>query len=171
VNRIRWAWWAVTALLVGTVGCQPEEEWAVDAPVAFDTVTVVIETEQDQIAMTVELAESQDQRAFGLMERDSLAWEQGMLFVYPDMQSGDSGFWMFRTRMPLDIAFLGEGWQIVAIEEMEPCLEANPRLCPIYSPGVPYVAALEVNRGFFGRHGVGVGDRVRRLGTGEAAGR
>jgi uncharacterized protein len=156
---------AAACVLSGMGGCEPRERdgWAVDAPVRFDTARAVIERsgEEEAVPIRVELASTGDQRAYGLMERPSLPPEQGMLFTYPEPQPPESGFWMYRTLIPLEIAFLDQAGEIVAILEMEPCEAANPRLCPIYSPGVPYVAALEVNRGFFGRWGIGVGDRVR----------
>jgi uncharacterized protein len=150
-------------VLAGMGGCEPREQnaWSMDPPVAFDTVDVVIETAAGEVRLRAELAETHDQRAYGLMERPSLPPEQGMFFTYPGPQAPTSGFWMYRTLIPLDIAFLDDDGEIVAILEMEPCESPNPQLCPIYSPGVPYVAALEVNRGFFGRWGVAVGDRVR----------
>lgn len=166
-DTVRRMWMAPVGvwLLVMLAACEARDRnaLAVDPPVSFDTATVIIETTEDDVAITAELADTQEQRAYGLMERPSLPPEQGMLFTYPDLQGGDSGFWMYRTLIPLDIAFLDETGEIVAIRQMEPCQATNPRLCPIYSPGAPYVAALEVNRGFFGRHGIQVGDRVRRL--------
>jgi uncharacterized protein len=163
---------AAVSVLGGLGGCEPRERerWEVDPPVAFDTARVVIESAAGQVVaqIAVELAATQEQRAYGLMERRDLPSEQGMLFTYPAPQEPQSGFWMYRTLIPLEIAFLDETGAIVAILEMDPCEAANPRLCPMYSPGVPYVAALEVNRGFFGRWGIGVGDRVRLVedGTG-----
>lgn len=151
-------------------GCEPRDrtEWDVDPPVAFDTAAVLIETSEGEVRIRAEIAETSAQRAHGLMERSSLPPEQGMLFMYVEPQDEESGFWMYRTRIPLDIAFLDETGDIVAIMEMEPCESPNPRLCPIYSPGQEFVAALEVNRGAFERWGVRVGDRVRRLdGDGE----
>lgn len=150
-------------VLAGQSACDPRDRtsWETDAPVAFDTADLVIETADDTIRMTAEIAATQEQRAYGLMERPTLPPEQGMLFTYTSPQSADSGFWMFRTLIPLEIAFLDETGEIRVIREMEPCESPNPRLCPIYAAGVPYVAALEVSRGFFGRHGIGVGDRVR----------
>jgi uncharacterized protein len=156
---------AAAFVLSGMGGCEPRERngWEVDAPVSFDTTRAVIESpnRDDVVRLTVELASTADQRAYGLMERPSLPPAQGMLFTYPSPQDPRSGFWMYRTLIPLDIAFLDEDGEIVAIMEMEPCEAASSRLCPVYSPGVPYTAALEVNRGFFGRWGVAVGDRVR----------
>jgi uncharacterized protein len=156
---------ALAALLglVGVTGCDSRDQpdWETDPPVAFDTADVVIETADGRVRMTAEVAATRDQRAYGLMERPSLPAEHGMLFTYSQPQDPQAGFWMYRTLIPLDIAFLDEAGEIQVILEMEPCESPNPRLCPIYAPGVPWTAALEANRGFFGRHGIDVGDRVR----------
>lgn len=157
---------AVAALVVVTgYGCdRPGGEPAEFAPaIAFDTAAVLVETETDTFRLSVELAETPEQKAYGLMERPHLPEEHGMLFLYAEPQPAGSGFWMFRTRIPLDIAFLDDEGRIVAILAMEPCESPNPAVCRTYSPGVPYSAALEVNRGYFERRGVEVGDRVVRL--------
>jgi uncharacterized protein len=154
---------AALAGLAALAGCDPADgpAWDTDPPVAFDTADIIIETAAGVVRMTAEIAATQDQRAYGLMERPSLPAEHGMLFTYPQPQDPQAGFWMYRTLIPLDIAFLDEAGAIRVIREMEPCESPNPRLCPVYSPGEPWSAALEVNRGFFGHHGIGVGDRVR----------
>lgn len=132
-----------------------------DPPVVpFDTATVRIVTGSDTLAVRAEVAEREEQRRHGLMERRQLPDDAGMLFLYDEPQPAGSGFWMFRTRLPLDIAFLDEDGRIVAILEMLPCESPNPDFCRSYSPGLPYAHALEVNRGYFARHGVSVGDRV-----------
>ena len=94
------------------------------------------------------------------MERRTLAEDAGMLFVYPDTQPANAGFWMHRTRIPLDIAFVDDSGVIRAIRGMEPCTTELADGCPTYEPGTPYRAALEANRGFFAQHGIRVGDRV-----------
>lgn len=140
----------------------PEQPPAAAAPLMeFDTARVWLVSAADSVPLRVELAETPDQRAMGLMERASLPPDAGMLFTYGEDQPADAGFWMYRTRVPLDIAFLDAGGRIVAVRAMEPCTSPDPRWCPTYEPGVPYRAALEVNRGWLERHGVGVGDRVR----------
>jgi len=134
---------------------------AADAPLlAFDTVALRIATEADTLPLRAELAATEEQRALGLMERSALPADAGMLFWYPEPQPGSTGFWMFRTRIPLDIAFLGPGGEILAIQAMEPCPSEYPSNCPSYPAGVAFQGALEVNRGFFQRHGIGTGDRV-----------
>ncbi len=128
--------------------------------VAFDSTRVQIVTASDTLALRVEIAASEEQRAYGLMERPSLSPDAGMLFTYTGEQSADLGFWMYRTQIPLDIAFLDREGRILVILTMEPCTSPDPRWCPTYPPGVPYHAALEVNQGYFARHGISPGDRV-----------
>jgi len=97
----------------------------------------------------------------GLMERRRLADSAGMLFVYDSTQPPDAGFWMYRTRIPLDIAFLDSAGVIRAIRSMTPCPATVAQGCPTYTPDVPYRYALEVNAGFFARHGIAVGHSLQ----------
>jgi uncharacterized protein len=115
---------------------------------------------RDTFLVAVELAETERQLSTGLMEREQLAADAGMLFLFREAQSGRRGFWMYRTRIPLDVAFLDAEGIIVAIREMEPCSSPIARFCRTYAPGVPYQAALEVNRGYFAGRGIGLGARV-----------
>ena len=116
---------------------------------------VLIETSAGEVVVPVEVADSQDEREVGLMNRESLAADAGMLFLFDDDTAG--GFWMKNTLIPLSIAFADADGTIVSILDMEPC-EADP--CEIYDPGVPYRSALEVNQGAFADWGVEVGDRL-----------
>jgi uncharacterized membrane protein (UPF0127 family) len=96
-----------------------------------------------------------------MMTRPTLDAESGMVFLYDSIQPGSNGFWMFRVRVPLDIALLDSAGVIRTILSMEPCPSPYPENCPSYEPGVDYWSAVEVNRGWFDRHGIGVGGRVR----------
>jgi uncharacterized membrane protein (UPF0127 family) len=96
----------------------------------------------------------------GLMERRSLAPDAGMVFLFDSTQPKDGGFWMYRTRIPLDIAYIDSAGIIGSIVAMEPCTAILTDGCPTYPAGVPYRATLEVGRGFFREHRLGVGDRV-----------
>lgn len=133
--------------------------------VAFDTTRVRIETDGDTIPLTVELAETDAQRQYGLMERGALPADGGMLFLYPEPQDSTRGFWMYRTLIPLDIAFLDGDGKILDIQTMRPCASPNPRTCRLYSPGVAFHGGLEMNAGWFEGHGVEVDDRVVRPGA------
>jgi uncharacterized protein len=139
---------------------QPERDPA--PALAFDTASVRVETARDTYELRVEIAATDAQRALGLMERTHLPDERGMLFLYDSEQPGSAGFWMYRTRIPLDIAFVDGDGTIVSILGMDPCESPDPRWCPTYEPGTPYRAALEVNRGWFEARSVGVGDRIVR---------
>jgi uncharacterized membrane protein (UPF0127 family) len=126
----------------------------------FDVARVRLVTPTDTTYLRVELATSSEQQSLGLMERHQLADTAGMLFLYPVDQPATAGFWMFRTRIPLDIAFLDSLGQIVAIKQMVPCTATLAEGCPSYPPSVPYRAALEVNAGYFARHRLTLGSRL-----------
>lgn len=127
---------------------------------SFEKQLVPIVTGSDTVVVKAEVARSAEQRAMGLMERRALAADSGMLFVYAEDQPGQAGFWMFRTRIPLDIAFADSAGRIGAILTMQPCEATLAAGCPTYNPEVPYRYALETNAGFFARQRVVVGSRM-----------
>lgn len=131
--------------------------------VAFDSTALRIVTGTDTVRLFVEVARTREQKTQGLMERQSLPDSMGMLFVYEEQQSADAGFWMFRTRIPLDIAFADSAGVIVSIRSMEPCTAQLAAGCPTYAPGVDYRYALEVNRGVFAKRGIRAGSRILDL--------
>lgn len=108
----------------------------------------------DSSAVWVEIADNEEMRAKGLMWRESMPQDQGMLFVFQnaEMQS----FWMRNTYMPLDIAFIDANWKITDIHHMKPIIDTI-----YYQSSVPVPYALEVNQGWFAKHGVRVGDTIR----------
>ena len=117
--------------------------------------TVTIETTQGPVRVDVEIADSDEERQVGLMNRESLPDNAGMLFVFEEDVS--FGFWMKNTLIPLSIAFADADGEIVRILDMEPC-EADP--CTVYEPKATYRTALEVNQGAFADWGVAEGDRL-----------
>jgi len=131
-----------------------EREPAPPPPPAFERGSVNLDAEQ-AVAVAVEIAETDEQRQFGLMFRKFLPPKAGMVFLFPQETTG--GFWMKNTLIPLSIAFYDTDGRILRILDMEPCT-ADP--CPVYDPGVAYRGALEVNRGAFERWGVEEGDRI-----------
>jgi uncharacterized membrane protein (UPF0127 family) len=92
----------------------------------------------------------------GLMFRESLPPNEGMLFVFE--RSGFYPFWMKNTLIPLDIIWLDEEWRIVSIAESAPPCRADP--CPTYPPGGNARYVVEVNAGFARKHDIARGDRV-----------
>ncbi len=152
----------VLVVLAGVVGCGSGENGAADsAPVLpFASATMRLLAGTDTVRLLAELAESPDQQSLGLMERHRLADTAGMLFVYPSEQPGSAAFWMFRTRIPLDIAFVDSLGVIRAIQHMVPCPSDFAQACPTYPPGLPYRAALEANAGYFARNKLAIGSRI-----------
>jgi uncharacterized protein len=121
-----------------------------------DGPVVLIQTERgEEVEVAVEIADTQAEREVGLMNRESLPADAGMIFLFEE--DSTSGFWMKNTLIPLSIAFADEEGTIISILDMEPC-EADP--CEIYDPGASYRSALEVNQRAFEDWGVQVGDRL-----------
>ena len=103
--------------------------------------------------LSVELAITQEEQMTGLMNRDALGSDEGMLFIFPQEQI--LSFWMKNTLIPLSIAFIKIDGRIVQIDSMEPySLDSH-----FSREKVKY--ALEMNDGWFTKHGVDVGDLVR----------
>lgn len=150
------------ALISGVLtGCEREHTLPlVEFEVEFETGEVIIATTSDTFTLGVEIAETETQRQRGLMQRTSLAPDSGMIFLFQQDQKPDDVFWMYNTLIPLSIAFLDAEGVIGSIHNMEPCTSPYPQYCPNYAAGVPFRAALEVNRGYFEEHQIGVGDRV-----------
>ncbi len=137
--------------------CDPSEPLPSPAP-SFPAARALIDTGDDSVLVNLEVAENDEQHAFGLMHRESFPEDCGMAFIFFEERSG--GFWMKNTLIPLSIAFFDARGRILRIMVMTPC-RADP--CPTYDPKVAYKGALEVNRGSFGRWGVRRGDVIRLL--------
>jgi uncharacterized protein len=120
----------------------------------FETAAITLSDGNEQIPMPVWIAGDEALRQRGLMGRESMPSDAGMLFVFETPTIG--GFWMKDTLIPLSIAFIDEDGQVLQILDMQPCT-ADP--CEIYTPdpGAPYLYALEANLGYFDDHGIGPG--------------
>jgi uncharacterized membrane protein (UPF0127 family) len=110
------------------------------------------------VETTIEVADNRAEREKGLMYRTSMPEDHGMLFVYPEPQL--LRFWMKNTAIPLSIAFLvedaeGKKATIANIEDMQPYTE----LPGAVSQGKVRFA-LEMNQGWFKKHGLKGGDTV-----------
>ena len=121
----------------------------------LSTGVIVIENiAKKKINMTVEFADNNESRTYGLMNRDSLDPDSGMLFLFSREQY--LNFWMKNTRMPLSIAYINSKGIIMDIQDMEPMNEDIT-----YPSKYPAKYALEVNRGFFARNNIAVGCYVK----------
>lgn len=107
----------------------------------------------DGVPLKVEVVQSDEERAKGLMYREELPEDQGMLFVFPVERR--LSFWMRNTFIPLDIAFINTNGRVVDIQRMEPLDESKS-----YISDEPALYALEVNAGWFKRHALAEGSQV-----------
>jgi uncharacterized membrane protein (UPF0127 family) len=102
------------------------------------------------IPVTVEVAVKPEEQAKGLMFRDSMPEDHGMLFVYSEDRR--ARYYMLNVRFPIAIAFLDRTGRIGQIGAMEP----REEMPTCSNDPVRYV--LEMNAGWFEKHGVKVGD-------------
>jgi uncharacterized membrane protein (UPF0127 family) len=109
---------------------------------ALKTATLVI----GDTTLLVEIARTNEEKCIGLMHRDSLAQDQGMLFVYETPQR--LSFWMKNTKIPLDIGFFNSDQVLVQIEQMEP-FQGKDQSHPVYKSASAAKFALEVPMGWF----------------------
>lgn len=94
--------------------------------------------------LRVQVADTQEERALGLMYRETLESFDGMLFIFED--DSTARFTMSRTLIPLTIGFYGADGDSVTQVDMEPCDDA-PNRCPVYKSSGAYRYALEVAKG------------------------
>ncbi|MFH1403393.1 MAG: DUF192 domain-containing protein [Candidatus Altiarchaeota archaeon] len=134
---------AVTILVLISMGCSEKKEYN---RVCF----------RDDLCVDAEVADNADERSNGLMRRESLEWDSGMLFVFEG--EGYPSFWMKNTLIPLDMLWIGEGGRIEHIEYAVPC-ERDP--CMTYRAYSKSLYVLEVNGNYTLVNGIKVGDYVR----------
>lgn len=102
--------------------------------------------------LTVEIADTPIKREFGLMDRRTLAQNNGMLFKFP--HKSNLSFWMRNTYLPLDIAFIDDDGKILQISEMYPLSTRAIR------SNYACKYALEVNKGWFKSNNIKEGSYV-----------
>ena len=98
-------------LLASSAACAVADGKAMMLPV--DPAPLIAETPAGELAFKVEIADDTAERSMGLMFRDYLPKDQGMLFVFE--QTRDVGFWMKNTKLPLDLIFIGEDGKVRAV--------------------------------------------------------
>jgi uncharacterized membrane protein (UPF0127 family) len=141
----------VSALVLLVVGVQV---WASPQWVS-PRATVVF---KDQTRVTAEIADTDDKRQRGLMFREALDQNEGMIFIFDE--PGFYPFWMKNTLISLDMLWVDVHGKIVSIAQSVPPCEADP--CPSYPPiaGSSALYVVEVVAGFTRQHGVKVGDTL-----------
>ncbi len=109
--------------------------------------------------MQVEIARTPSELSRGLMNRESLPGDSGMLFVFPD--NGVHPFWMKNTLIPLDMVWINSTGEVVYIyENARPCSNIVQAVCESIIPPVISKYVLEVNAGKVSELDLKVGDKI-----------
>jgi uncharacterized protein len=105
-----------------------------------------------------EVADNWIKQMKGLMGRETLSENEGMLFAFPT--EGYHGFWMMNMSIPIDIIFIGNDHKVVdVLKDARPCkLSSGP--CTTYRPKMKAMYVLEVKANFTERHGILIGSKV-----------
>jgi len=152
---------AATLLVAGLAACQPTNGSAGGnasalerSPAGLEQLALKITAADGRIhRFTVEVARTPDQQARGLMNRESLAADRGMIFPYdPPVVAS---FWMKNTLIPLDIIFIRADGTIASIEANTVPLSLDP-----VASAVPVATVLELAGGRSAELGIVPGAKV-----------
>jgi uncharacterized membrane protein (UPF0127 family) len=106
---------------------------------------------------SIEIADNDASREHGLMDRESMPQDHGMLFVFQDDQP--RSFWMKNCKFAQDMLFFDADRRLVSVQHDVPPCTADP--CPPYSSGAPARYVLELNAGQARKLGVSPGDELQ----------
>jgi uncharacterized protein len=129
--------------------------------ISFVSVAIFLASRSDTACfenkcITLEIVDSYEERAIGLMYRSSIDEGRGMLFIFEE--PGYHQFYMKNMKMPIDMIFLDENLTITKIfSEVSTCIEAP---CELYSADTPTKYVIETKAGFSKKHGVEPGQKV-----------
>ncbi len=138
-------------ILISPVSAQDSDPTTAQPPLP----TVVLKASNGK-TLTAEVADENDERTAGLMFREKLAPDSGMLFVLPRPQR--ASFWMRNTLIPLSIAYINASGLILEIHDLKPHDETTVKST---FPSIAY--ALEMEQGWFNTAGIMPGDRLSGL--------
>jgi uncharacterized membrane protein (UPF0127 family) len=130
-------------------GCQPEQDVQQEPATAQTYFPIAIGDQALQLQLALNSAEQQK----GLMHRDSLHEDHGMLFLFK--QPEPRGFWMKNTNIPLDIGYFDASGRLLEIHQMFPHDET-----PVYSSSQEVLIAVETNQGWYAAHGITPGAQL-----------
>ncbi|PSJ64058.1 DUF192 domain-containing protein [Pseudaminobacter soli (ex Li et al. 2025)] len=153
-------WCAAGAIFAAVLGAflylaQPESSIADGLPMllANDPAPLVAVTAKGEHSFSIEIADNDKERAAGLMFREKMADDHGMLFVFDRTQP--VGFWMKNTPMALDLVFIGPDGTVKAVRRGEPFSEA------LIAPADAVRFVLELKAGMAEKAGIKNGDILR----------
>ena len=128
---------------------------AISAATLAQSAMPVMELTAGMYRIEAEVAATDQNRQLGLMNRQAMPQQRGMLFVFT--QANTHCMWMRNTFLPLSVAFIDGDGVIVNIEDMQPQTEDN------HCARKPARYALEMNRGWFAQRGIKPGSKLGGL--------
>lgn len=137
------------SLVVCAAACHVAAAWAQAAAQNLPTLTLNAGIHN----ITAELAQTDEQRSTGLMFRETMQPNHGMLFAFE--QAGQQCFWMKNTLLPLDVAFVADDGTIVNVDRMK------PQTLDAHCSAKPVRFVLEMNEGWFAKRGITAGTKLK----------
>jgi uncharacterized membrane protein (UPF0127 family) len=131
---------------------QFEEEGKSRAEVSFRV------SDDTSFTVTCEIADTDSERAKGLMDRDNLPEDEGMIFIYETPQN--VSFWMKNTLIPLDIIFIHENGTVLEVAKAHVQPDVPDSELVRYKSPSPVKWVVEINQGLSAQHGISAGTPV-----------
>jgi uncharacterized membrane protein (UPF0127 family) len=128
--------------------------------------TFVVEGDENA-TVTLEVADEPEERRSGLMHRESLENDTGMIFVYPNPRQ--ASFWMKNTLIPLDMIFVAENGTVLNVQHADPQPNASSSELETYPSDGEAKYVVELPQGFANRTGVGPGSELAFNGSAPTA--
>lgn len=138
----------IITLFLLLTGCSNRQSVSNSPLCHYNQINLVINNH----LLTTEVACSNEKRSYGLMNRNTIPEDTGMIFFFS--HPAKQAFWMKDTLIPLSIAFVDEHWTIIDIREMKALDET-----PVISNGKA-LYAIEANQNWFSNRSIKVGDQV-----------
>ena len=143
----------------GLSGCQNDKKSIKQTKVAFSKegeLTIYKTLDSSEVSFNIEIAESDFDVQTGLMYRDAMAQNQGMLFIFNDEK--ERYFYMKNTKIPLDLIYVDSNKKIVSFQK-----NAQPFDESSLPSNVPAKYVLEINAGLTDQNAILVGDSISFL--------
>jgi len=145
---------SLTLIAPGLSACAQDQKVPKVAPRPADTLVML----PDGSTVHVELAKTEAERNFGLMERTSLPQGRGMLFIHD--QPGRYPYWMYDCRIGLDIVWMDQAHRIVEMSPNTPPCKGKSTTCPSYGGNETSLYVLELPVGSIKAHQLATGQTV-----------
>lgn len=129
--------------------------------IKFDKQKIELLNKKNKIKITVEVARTEQEHARGLMFREKLAKDEGMLFVFENESIRE--FWMKNTLIDLDIGYFDKNNKLIDIQQMKAVTSIMQTDLPTYPSKKPAQYALEMTKGWFKKNKIEEGAQFKFL--------